>query len=268
MPDVDQAATPRPRNTRLGLAPEVSDVDRRRGVTPRVRLPRRHDLTVMELFAIEVRSALASALSSVDVLASEDLSLETAQRGRLLEAARRRLCHIQDVLEDVVDLDRLERAPSEAWQRVELAELVLSVAADEGGSERMRVSCQPVVVEADLMLLRRAVGNLLRNAVVHTPPGSRIEIRVEHDGEVARLVVDDDGPGIDERLRDRIFEPFDRGGAPALTPGLGLGLAVVRRIVTLHRGRVRAESSPLGGARLVLELPAVAVYGPIIDLGD
>jgi signal transduction histidine kinase len=155
-----------------------------------------------------------------------------------------------------MDLERLERSPSEAWADIDLARLVYRAAADEASGESLRITADPVVVRGDEMLLRRAVGNLVRNAIVHPPRGCEVHLRLEAAGGVARLTVDDDGQGVAERDRERIFGPFDRGGAPPLTPGLGLGLAVVRRVATLHGGSVRAEASPSGGGRFVLELPA------------
>jgi two-component system, OmpR family, sensor histidine kinase KdpD len=231
---------------------------RRQGVTPKVRLPRRHDLTVMELFAVEVRSALAGALASVDALRRPEMELTEEQRERLLGATERRLHHIEEVLDDVVDLDRLDRPPSEAWADIDLTQLVYRVAAEEASGESLRITADPAVVRGDEMLLRRAIGNLVRNAIVHPPRGCDVGIQLEAAGDTVRLIVEDDGPGVAERDRERIFEPFDRGGASPLTPGLGLGLAVVRRIASLHGGTVRAEASTSGGARFVLELPARA----------
>lgn len=110
-------------------------------------------------------------------------------------------------------------------------------------------------VDGDRRLLARAVGNLLRNAqkyAAHTVAlsASRIGGRLE-------ILVDDDGPGIPEEERERIFEPFyrlDRSRDRA-TGGFGLGLSIARKAVLLHGGTLRVERSPLGGARFVISLP-------------
>jgi signal transduction histidine kinase len=115
-----------------------------------------------------------------------------------------------------------------------------------------------LAVEGDGDQLARAVGNLVDNAARYA--SSVVQLSVSHHDGVARLIVDDDGPGIAPADRERVFERFTRlddsrarhGG------GSGLGLAVVRSIVDRHHGRVRAERSPLGGARFVTELPTVA----------
>lgn len=107
--------------------------------------------------------------------------------------------------------------------------------------------------------LGRAVTNLVDNACRHATSAVRVTLR--RDGARVRLLVDDDGPGVPPSDRERIFERFtrlddsrarDRGGA-------GLGLAVVRSVVTRHGGFVWADQSPLGGARFTVELPAATV---------
>jgi len=104
--------------------------------------------------------------------------------------------------------------------------------------------------------LARMVGNLVDNAARHAATAVHIGL-ARHNG-IVRLTVDDDGPGIPPGDRQRIFERFARldDGRARDRGGTGLGLAVVRSIVTRHRGHVWVEDSPAGGARFVVELPA------------
>jgi signal transduction histidine kinase len=110
-------------------------------------------------------------------------------------------------------------------------------------------------VDGDRRLLARAVGNLLRNAqkyAAHT-----VALSARRDGDLLEIVVDDDGPGIPEEERERIFEPFyrlDRSRDRA-TGGFGLGLSIARKAVALHGGVLAVQRSPLGGARFVITLP-------------
>ena len=138
-----------------------------------------------------------------------------------------------------------------------LAELVAS--AEPTTDRRLRVSAQtPGILNADRDRLAQALRNLLRNAVEHTQRGGTIELgaRERPDGRV-QIWVDDDGPGIAPAERDRVFNRFHRADvARARTAGgTGLGLAIVRAIADAHGGRVWAADSPLGGARVVIELP-------------
>ncbi|WLI90199.1 ATP-binding protein [Massilia sp. R2A-15] len=112
------------------------------------------------------------------------------------------------------------------------------------------------MIEGDQRLLMRAVSNLLRNAEKYAK--SRIILRARRDGSGVEIVVDDDGPGIPDMERDRIFEPFyrlDRSRDRA-TGGFGLGLSIARKAVELHGGTILADQSALGGARFVIALPA------------
>lgn len=109
----------------------------------------------------------------------------------------------------------------------------------------------PAALRANRSSLQRALLNLIGNALRYAR--SRIDIGVDMDGQHARITVDDDGPGIPEADRQRAFEPFTRLDAD--TAGHGLGLAIVQQIMRGHGGTVRAEASPLGGARIVLQWP-------------
>lgn len=104
--------------------------------------------------------------------------------------------------------------------------------------------------------LARALGNLVDNAARHAT--SVVQIRALLDNGTARLLVDDDGPGIMPDDRERVFERFTRldTGRSRQDGGSGLGLAVVRAIVTFHHGVIRVDDSPLGGARFVTDLPS------------
>jgi signal transduction histidine kinase len=98
--------------------------------------------------------------------------------------------------------------------------------------------------------------NLLSNAIKFTPPRGRVELRLERVGEMARISVRDTGPGIKSDLLPYIFEPFHQGENARRVGGLGLGLAIVRHIVELHRGSVRAESAGESqGATFIVDLP-------------
>jgi two-component system sensor histidine kinase MprB len=101
------------------------------------------------------------------------------------------------------------------------------------------------------VLVERALGNLLDNAVKYSPPGAPIEVSVR-DGEV---VVADHGPGIAEEDLPRIFDRFYRSATARAKPGAGLGLAIVREAAEAHGGQATAESSS-SGARFRLSLPA------------
>ena len=106
--------------------------------------------------------------------------------------------------------------------------------------------------------LARALGNLIQNALRHAD--RRLQLIVERDGDNCVIHLDDDGPGIREADRQRVFEPFTRLDASRdrKSGGYGLGLAIVMRIIKWHSGQVTIGDSPLGGARLTLSWPGFA----------
>lgn len=111
-----------------------------------------------------------------------------------------------------------------------------------------------LVIQGDGSALHSLVRNLVDNALRHTPPGSRIELRLlEQDGDV-HLTVDDDGPGIDAAEYERVFDRFyGRTGDDASS---GLGLAIAKAVVERHGGQIELARSPLGGLRASVRLPA------------
>jgi nitrogen fixation/metabolism regulation signal transduction histidine kinase len=130
--------------------------------------------------------------------------------------------------------------------------------SDDDRSETLVVARpeRDVKIEADRQLLKQALVNLVENAVLsareHQPDGgARIEISAEILDDAVDLRVDDNGPGVAEDRRERVFEPYET----TRTQGTGLGLAIVKKVVLDHGGEIWIEDSPAGGARFVLRLP-------------
>jgi two-component system OmpR family sensor kinase len=127
----------------------------------------------------------------------------------------------------------------------------------------LAVDAAPGDVTGDQRLLMRAIGNVLRNARKYAKTRIHLSARTAGAGAV-EIVVEDDGPGIPETERERIFEPFyrlDRSRDRA-TGGFGLGLSIARKAVELHGGTIVAGASPLGGASFAITLPLSELSGP------
>jgi two-component system OmpR family sensor kinase len=116
-------------------------------------------------------------------------------------------------------------------------------------------------VLGDAHQLRQVLGNLVRNALVHTPAGTGIEVAVANSDGRVRLEVRDHGPGLPTADAEALFERFWRaeGGRERGRAGAGLGLAIVAAIVDAHGGKVGATNAPEGGAVFSVELPVHAV---------
>lgn len=164
----------------------------------------------------------------------------------------------------VGDLETLAAADAAALRLdlrpVDLAEVVASaVALARGAALDAEIALETELarapVEGDAERLRQVVVNLLSNALRHTPPGGRIDVRTWADGEHAALEVLDSGPGIAPEDLPHVFERFFRGRGAERGPGSGIGLAVVAELVAAHGGDVEAGNRPEGGARLTVRLP-------------
>jgi len=138
----------------------------------------------------------------------------------------------------------------------------LEAARSLGDAGRVRVDPdgEGLHVQAAPGAVELAVGNLVRNALEASPPGSPVEVRVGGDDGRVVITVDDAGPGVPEELREKVFEPFfttrsQRGGT-------GLGLAITRDMIQHQGGGIRLENSPLGGTRAVIWLPLVRTASP------
>jgi signal transduction histidine kinase len=135
---------------------------------------------------------------------------------------------------------------------------VAAAARDAGVAVEASFDAAPLRIEADAGRLQQIIGNLLSNAVKCSSRGKAVRLAAQRSGDCFRLVVSDQGKGIDPEFLPRIFEPLGRQDAttPRTHGGLGLGLALVKQLAELHSGSVRAESAGKGlGATFTLELP-------------
>jgi two-component system OmpR family sensor kinase len=173
------------------------------------------------------------------------------------------------LVEDLLELARLDEAPDVVRQPVDLALLARDAVQDAHATAPDRpislVAPGPVVIAGDPHQLRQILANLMRNALVHTPAGTPVEVSVDEDAHDAVLTVRDHGSGIPEEAMGSLFERFWRadGGRERGKAGAGLGLAIVSAIVDAHGGRVTAENASDGGAAFVVRLPRVALQQPV-----
>jgi two-component system sensor histidine kinase CpxA len=117
----------------------------------------------------------------------------------------------------------------------------------------------PVAVLGDRELLRRAIENVLRNSIRYAPPDTGVEVDLEIGPNAATVSVRDYGPGVPEEALPKIFQPFFRvdDSRDSATGGMGLGLTIAMRAVSLHHGQLRAENAH-PGLRIAIELPVRA----------
>jgi signal transduction histidine kinase/ActR/RegA family two-component response regulator len=174
--------------------------------------------------------------------------------------------HLSRLVGDLLDLSRvnagkimLRRQPLDLAHAISRA-LAAMHGAGRCSAHRIALDLESVIVDADPTRVEQIVGNLLDNALKYTPEGGRVELSCAREGDTAVLSVRDNGIGIAREHLDRLFQPFVqlREAQERAQGGLGLGLALVGRLVALHGGRALAESAGPGrGSLFIVRLPAV-----------
>ena len=221
----------------------------------------------LAMLAHELRNPLGVVVNALAVLEHSDGGDEGAGRARHL--IRRQVQHLTRLLDDLLDVARITRGRVDLRpERLDLRVAVdLAVEAQrhrvdaKGQTLDVRMASEPVPVSGDPARLQQVVGNLLSNACKYTPAGGRIRLALGIDGGEAVLRVEDDGVGIPADRLDAIFDPFTQlePGLARTEGGLGIGLTLVRQLVELHGGTVRASSAGPGrGAEFVVRLPVAA----------
>jgi CheY-like chemotaxis protein/anti-sigma regulatory factor (Ser/Thr protein kinase) len=178
----------------------------------------------------------------------------------------RQIASLRELVDDLLDVARvtsgkitLNRRPIDLGR---VARRTVTVLSGSGrlGKHRVEVACDEAWVDADETRLEQVVTNLLDNAVKYTPEGGRIALRVHAEGDDVLLQVEDSGMGIAPDLLPRVFDLFSQGERTLdrSQGGLGLGLALVRRLAELHGGEVTATSRGVGeGACFTVRLARV-----------
>ncbi|MBS1207604.1 MAG: hypothetical protein H6R19_2 [Proteobacteria bacterium] len=211
----------------------------------------------------ELRSPLARLQVAVGLARQNPAQLDTA-----LQRIEREAEKLDALVGEVLTLSRLEaQHVQHAEDYVDVVELLDSVAEDarfeaEGSGRRVMFTSSvdgELVIRARGELLHRAVENVVRNALRYTPPDSAVELYLSKNATTQGLhiIVADSGPGVPESDLATIFDPFFRGES-AGNGGYGLGLAIARRAIEAHGGRVYARNRQSGGLEIHIELPGPA----------
>jgi two-component system sensor histidine kinase KdpD len=218
--------------------------------------------TFLEAVSHDLRTPLTTILGSALTLESSVGSMGAEDMTDLVHRIAMSARKLERLLGDLLDLDRLQRGiVSPQRRRTQLGELIArAVAESENPSGRtIEVEIVPGEVDVDAAKVERIVENLVANALRHTPSDAKVWVLAgPHEGGVL-IRVEDDGPGIPPDLRDGVFEPFRQapGSAAEHSPGVGIGLSLVRRFAELHGGRAWVEARQGGGSSFRVFIPGV-----------
>ena len=222
--------------------------------------------TFVSLAAHEMRTPLAGLRAQAQVLTMAGLTEEPLAMAATLIKGVDRASHLLDQLLDLARVEGLAMSGEVPMQRVRVADVCDEVTADLSLQiERKQVSVSTAFDEETVwchaFALKVLVRNLVTNAVLYAPAGGRVELRSATEDATVVLSVDDSGPGIAAKDRERAFERFNRLGRNQAN-GVGLGLSIVLSVVDMHRARIQLDDSPLGGLRVRVLLPQLRTVEP------
>jgi signal transduction histidine kinase len=206
----------------------------------------------------ELRSPLARLAVAVELARSSE------DREHMLDRIQKEADRLNELVSELLQVTRVEGDPSmHKNDTVRLDELLADLVYDSlleakaKGCTLLLKAPAPATVIGDEELMRRAVENVIRNAIRYAPPDTSVDIELRTSGSMAQILVRDYGPGVPQESLPRIFDPFyrvdsDRNRA---TGGIGLGLAIARRAVELHNGKLEARNAT-PGLEVTIEFPA------------
>ena len=219
----------------------------------------------------EFRSPLNAVTGWLHVLRSK--RADPVHVERALDAIHRNARLLTKIVDDLLDISRfvagrvtLERAPVEVCPLVQtVLDTLEPIATEKGVSVESSLDASVRPVLADPGRLQQILGNIVANAIKFTPAGGRVDVHVQNDAQDVVIVVRDTGQGISPEFLPHVFEAFRQADpvASRVHGGLGLGLAIVHHLVTLHRGTVTVESAGIGqGCCVTVRLPRME--GPLL----
>jgi len=217
--------------------------------------------TFLEAVSHDLRTPLTSILGSALTLEQSHLEMPIDDALDLVRRVAANARKLQRLLGDLLDLDRLQRGIVTPQRRpYDLRQLITTAVAETENPQgrEIHIDVDPTTVDLDGAKVERIVENLVSNALRHTDRGAEIWVRAHRREDGVLIVVEDDGTGIPDELKEEVFEAFRQapGSAAEHSPGVGVGLSLVKRFAGLHGGTAWVEDRSGGGSSFHVSLPA------------
>ncbi len=210
-------------------------------------------LTAERRLLQDISHELRSPLTRIGFAAA--LTRTAEDREAAAERLKKEISRLSELVNALLQVTRAEGDPSTRnMQDVSLPDLLRTVVDDSQVEARARgceislTGSEPLILQGDYELLRRAVENVVRNAIRYAPPGTTVEVGVETSAEIVNIRVRDYGPGVPEDALPKLFHPFFRveSARDSASGGTGLGLAIAQRAVAVHSGNISAQNANPG----------------------
>ena len=252
------------------------DVTERRRTEAALREADQRKDEFLAMLAHELRNPLAPIFNSLQILRESAADRKVVDQVR--EVMDRQVAHMIRLVDDLMEVSRITRDKIELRREpVQLAKIVrtaveTSMPLIDASRHRLDIDlpAEPLILEADPIRLAQVLANLLNNAAKYTEQGGQIRLVARREGTAVSISVRDNGVGIAADMLDRVFDLFRQIDHPfnRAQGGLGIGLALVKRLVEMHGGTVHANSAGLGhGTEFVVRLPLAARGRAAEELG-
>jgi two-component system, OmpR family, sensor histidine kinase KdpD len=229
--------------------------------------------TLFASISHEMRTPITALIGASEGLLDDKVSADATVRHELAQDIQSAAERLDNVVQNLLAMTRLESGliqPKLDWTDVRD---VINSAIDKlrndlsGHTVSMDISPDLPLIRLDYALIEQALLNLLRNAAVHTPADSSLEIHAVAEHEACFITISDNGPGIPPESLDKLFEKFYR--VPGSRPGgIGLGLSIALGFVQAHHGTLQARNRPEGGAEFIMQLPVESTRHQPVESSD
>ncbi len=222
--------------------------------------------TLLHAVSHDLKGPLAGIIGAMQTIRrDDDLHLTEDERESLYQVIEQSGRKMNRLIDDLLDLDRIDRGKLHPQRKPsDVGEMARRLVAESTALDGhpVRIEADRVLVDVDPGKVERVIENLLVNASRHTPAGTPVHVRVTARPNGLVLVVEDEGPGVPDEMKDVLFEAF-RQGEGSSGRGMGIGLSLVQRFAELHGGTAHIEDAETGGARFVVTFP-----GDVTELAE